>query len=331
MDETVSTVTQTAAQAAQEAHQAAQQHVAQQKETFLAWIETFLTWGNLFKVISAVIVLLLLWIVYKIITRTIKRAGEVKPNKQKTLLFTKFFQYAFYIIAIMYILSCFGIKLTALLGAAGVVGLAVGFAAQTSVSNIISGLFVISEGTMKIGDFISVSGVSGTVDSVDLLSVKVHTLDNQMVRIPNSAIINSNFQNNSFYDTRRVTFAVSANYNTDIQKALNTFAKAPALCKTVLKDPAPAVWVDELGGSNINMTIAVWCKSADFTATKNQMFIAIMKVMNDAGISAAYDCIEVTVHEDASTMPAAVKTAARAPVKKAPAARTRKTSAKSRT
>ena len=289
---------QTITTAAQEATQAAQQHIAQQKETFLAWIQTFLTWGNLFKVIGAVIVILILWLIYKLVLRGINKASVTKLNTQRTAILTKVTKYIFFIITLMYVLSCFGIKLTALLGAAGVVGLAVGFAAQTTVSNLISGVFVMGEGVMKTGDFINVSGVTGTVDSIDLLSTKVHTLDNQMVRIPNASIINTNFQNNSYFSKRRMTFAVCANYSTDIQNALDTFMKAPALCPTVLQDPAPAAWVDDFGSSNINMTVAVWFNTADFIQTKNDMFIALMKVMKDAEINMAYNCIEIAAHDD---------------------------------
>jgi small-conductance mechanosensitive channel len=299
MDETAAApAQQTISTAAQEVTQAAQQHLAQKKETFMAWIQTFLTWGNLFKVIGAVIVILILWFVYKLVLRGITKASTAKLNVQRTAMLTKSVSYIFYTVLLMYILSCFGIKLTALLGAAGVVGLAVGFAAQTTVSNLISGIFVLGEGVMKMGDFINVGGITGTVDSIDLLSTKVHTPDNQMVRIPNASIINTNFQNNSYFDKRRMTFAVCANYNTDIQKALDTFMEAPARCPTVLQDPAPAVWVDNFGSSNVNMTVAVWSNTADFIQTKNDMFIALMKVMKDAGISMAYNCIEIAAHDD---------------------------------
>lgn len=305
--------------AAQEATQAAQQHIAQQKETFLSWIETFLSWENLFKVIGATVVVLIMWFIYKLVLSAARKSPPVKNNIQREAIITKIIKYIFYTVLLMYVLSCFGIKLTALLGAAGVAGLAVGFAAQTTVSNFISGLFVIGEGVMKINDVVSVGGITGVVDSIDLLSTKVHTFDNQMIRIPNATIINTNFQNNSFFDKRRLTFSVCANYNTDIQKALDAFAKAPPLCPTVLADPAPAVWVDNFGDSNINMTVAVWFNPADYVKTKNDMFIALMKVMKDAGISMAYNCIEIAAHDDGGkkTEPSGKKnTGRRTPAKK---------------
>jgi Small-conductance mechanosensitive channel len=305
--------------AAQQASQAAQQHLAQQRQTFLTWIETFLTWGNLFKIIGAAVVILIMWFVYKLVLSTIRNSPSIKRNVQRGAILTKIVHYAFCTVLVMYILSCFGIKLTALLGAAGVAGLAVGFAAQTTVSNFISGLFVMGEGVMKIGDVISVAGVTGIVDSIDLLSTKVHTFDNQMVRIPNASIINTNFQNDSFFTVRRLTFAVCTDYGTDLQLALDTFSKAPLLCTTVLKEPAPAVWIDKFGDSSVNMTVAVWFKPADFLKTKNDMFMALKKVMQDAGIRTSYNRITVSVQTDGkqNAEPTAPKRAARrAPARK---------------
>ena len=101
----------------------------------------------------------------------------------------KILKYSFFVLAVIYVLGIFNIKITALLGAAGIAGVAIGFAAQTSFSNIISGFFILSEKSLKIGDYITIKDVSGTVDSIDMLSVKIKTPDNQMVRVPNETII----------------------------------------------------------------------------------------------------------------------------------------------
>ena len=290
--------------------QQAQEQFSKHTETLVTWVKSFFTWNNLFRAVGAIFVIVIIWFLYKLAVHALKRIPEQKINKQNNLALHKLLKYVFYAVLLMYILSCFGIKLTALLGAAGIAGLAVGFAAQTTVSNVISGLFVITEGVVKIGDRIVVSGVTGDVDSIDLLSTKVHTLDNQLVRIPNSSIINTTFQNNSYYATRRITFAVCVKYGTDIRYALDVFSKAPELCETVIKKPAPAVWVDGFGDSNINMTVAVWCKSSDFLKTKNDMFVALMRVMNESSLDMSYNCVEIVPHDEANTVPPPAKKSA---------------------
>lgn len=278
--------------------------------TFITWIKSFITWENLFKVIGAVIVILLIYSIYKLCIRTIRKTPVEKLPAQRAMALTKGVQYVFYLIVIMYVLSLFGVKLSAVWGAAGVAGVALAFAAQTSVSNIISGIFIVAEKTMKPGDLITVGSETGVVDIVGLLSVQIHTLDNQLIRIPNSTIINSNMVNTSFFEKRRMTISVDVSYDTDMEYALKAIQKVPAYCKTVLKDPAPAAWFEGFGESGIKLTLAVWFTSADFLTTKNDVFIAIKKVFDEAKIEIPYNKIDVN-------FPAA-KPASKTAVKPAP-------------
>ena len=198
----------------------------EQTSSIVEWAKSLLTWGNLFKLIGTIVVLGIIFGIYKLILRGIKKIPAEKTTPQRTAILNKIVKYAFYIITIIYVLGLFGIKLSAIWGAAGIAGVAIGFAAQTSVSNLISGLFVITEGALKIGDTIVVDGVTGVVDAINLLSVKVHTFDNQMVRIPNSTIINTNLTNNSYHSVRRLTFSVSVSYDTNMETALEVLSKA---------------------------------------------------------------------------------------------------------
>lgn len=287
--------------------------ITESVSSFVSWVKGFLTWDNLMKLVFSLVVLLIMWILYRVVIKAIRKVPAEKTSQHRTMLLTTFVKYVFYVLVVMFVLSRFGVKLNALLGAAGVAGVAIGFAAQTSVSNIISGIFVLTEGTVKIGDFVSVGDVSGIVDNVNLLSVRVHTLDNQLVRIPNSTVINSNLTNFSYHSKRRFTFSVSISYDTDMEIAMETLMKAPALCPTVLQDPAPAAWFDGFGESGINMTVAVWFKSADLLATKNAMFIAIKKVFDEAGIEIPYNKIVIDAGE--LNVVSGAKAKAKAPAK----------------
>lgn len=266
-------------------------------KSFIKWLKGFATWDNFFRLLGVLLIFFALMAVYKLVIRSVKRIPEKKLPAHRSIIILKFIKYVYYAILIMFILSLFGIKLSAIWGAAGVAGIAIAFAAQTSVSNIISGVFVIVEKTLKIGDLINVAGETGVVDTIGLLSVKVHTLDNQMIRIPNSTIINSTLRNTSYFDKRRLDVKVSVAYNTDMQKALDTLAKAPHLCKCDLQEPAPLVWFDGFDASGINMTLAVWFKKDDFINAKNQTFIAIKRVFDEAGIEIPYNKLDVKVYD----------------------------------
>jgi small-conductance mechanosensitive channel len=262
------------------------------------WIKMVFTWENVFKCIGGVLVVLLFWLIYRLIRRGIRQIPEKRFSKAKLAIAEKAIKYIFHASVILYVLSLFGIDLTALWGAAGIAGVALGFAAQTSVSNLISGLFVITEGSLHPGDTIIVDGITGVVDEVKLLSVRVHTYDNQMVRIPNSTIIDKSLTNNSYFKCRRLTIGVSVDYKSDMQKCLDVLSRAPALCPTVLKDPAPKVWFDGFGSSSINMTVAIWYKPEDFLPTKNGMFVAIKKVLDEASIEIPFNKLDVKILQE---------------------------------
>lgn len=288
MNETINSIGEAASQAADD--------VLWSKTTSLInWIKSFITWENLFKLLGTVFIIFVMWIVFRLIAKAIRRVPETKLPAQRTAVIIRFLKYIFYIIVVLYVLGLFGINLKAIWGAAGIAGVAIGFAAQTSVSNLISGLFVLTEGSIHVGDTIIVGDVTGVVDEVKLLSIRVHTFDNQMVRIPNSTIINSNLTNNSYHDKRRLTLNVGVDYSTDMKLALETLKKAPELCPTVLKDPAPAVWFDGFADSSINLVVAVWFKPADFLQTKNDLYIAIKKVLDEANISIPFNQLDVMI------------------------------------
>lgn len=267
--------------------------LGQQTSSFLAWVKSWANWKNLFKLIGALAICFLIWGIYRLILHFFKKIPETKISAQASHVVSKILKYSFYIILVIYILSQCGVKLSAVWGAAGITGVAIGFAAQTALSNIISGVFVLTEKSIKVGDMIIVGDVTGVVDSINLLSVRVHTLDNQMVRIPNSTIINSNFVNNSYHKSRRITIDVSIAYDTDMTKALTILLSAPALCPHVLTDPAPAAWYSGFGESGINLTLAVWFDPATFIEAKNETYIAIKKVFDDAGIEIPFNQLDV--------------------------------------
>ena len=266
-------------------------------DSFFNWLRGFITWENLFKLIGTLLIIFIIWVVFRIISRAIRKVPETKLPAQRAAIIVKFIRYIFYVVVVLYILGLFGINLKAIWGAAGIAGVAIGFAAQTSVSNLISGLFVLTEGSIHVGDTIIVGDVTGIVDEVKLLSIRVHTFDNQMVRIPNSTIINSNLMNNSYHNKRRLTLNVGVDYSTDMRTALETLKKAPALCPTVLSDPAPAVWFDGFADSSINLVVAVWFKPVDFLQTKNDLYIAIKQVLDEAGISIPFNQLDVQIKQ----------------------------------
>ena len=291
MNETLNDISEAAANVANESF-------VKQSEKFCAWAKTLLTWENLFKLIIAFVVILVIWIVYKLLRRGIKKIPEKKLSSQRSEILLRLLKYLFYIIIVLYVLSLFGVNLKAIWGAAGIAGVAIGFAAQTSVSNLISGLFVLTEGSIHVGNQIVVDGVTGIVEEIKLLSIRVHTFDNQMVRIPNSTIINNSLTNYSFHSKRRITVTLDVTYDSDLTLALETFKKAAESCPTVLKNPAPTSWVEGYNDTGIDITVAAWFKPKDYVQTKSDLHIAILKEMEKAGLDTPYPHMDISISKE---------------------------------
>lgn len=291
MNETLNDISEAAVNAANESF-------VKQSKTIVSWFKSLATWDNFFKLLTALLVIFIIWIIYMLIRKAIKKIPEKKLSKQRSQIILKLLKYCFYVIIVLYILSAIGINLKAIWGAAGIAGVAIGFAAQTSVSNLISGLFVLTEGSIHIGDTIIVDGVTGVVEEIKLLSIRVHTFDNQMVRIPNSTIISSNLTNNSFHSKRRVTVTLDVTYDSDLALALETYKKAAASCPTVLKEPEVNAWVEGYNNTGIDITVAAWCKCKDFLQTKTDLHIAILREMQAVGLDTPYPHMDISISKE---------------------------------
>lgn len=256
-------------------------------------IIAFFTPEILSKIVSVVVGLLIFTLVYLVIKGMAKKFALKKLKPQTSMIVMKVIRYTFYVLVVIYVLGIFNINLSALFGAAGIAGVAIGFASQTSMSNIISGFFVLTDHALKVGDFITVDEVSGTVDSVDMLSVKVKTPDGKMVRIPNETIINTKLQNVSSYPTRRFDVVVSVAYETDLRKALEILKTVPGKCPQVLADPEPVIFCTSFGASGIDITLGVWLNNSDLVAVRNQVFVAIKETFDEAGISIPFPQLDV--------------------------------------
>ncbi|MFP4409771.1 MAG: mechanosensitive ion channel family protein [Spirochaetaceae bacterium] len=177
-----------------------------------------------------------------------------------------------------------GVELTALLGAAGVIGIAVGIASQASLSNVISGLFLVSEKTFELGDVIKVGDRTGVVHSIDPLSIKLRTFDNLLVRIPNQQIIDSELVNVTRFPIRRldVIFSVPAEEPVDtVMEILRNTAKSIDLC---LDEPEPFILLRGIVKGNIECQLGVWFEKENFVRVKNAVISEIQRRFLEHGL-----------------------------------------------
>jgi small-conductance mechanosensitive channel len=178
-----------------------------------------------------------------------------------------------------------GFDLTALLGAAGVLTVAIGFASQTSASNLISGLFLLSERGFEIGGVIKVGDTVGEVISIDLLSVKLRTFDNLLVRIPNETLIKSTITILSHFPIRRLDLPLGAAYHDDLQKVEATLMAIAGKNPLCLEEPAPLFMVLGFGDNSVTLQFSVWCARLGFLEMRTSLLRDIKATFDAEGLT----------------------------------------------
>jgi small-conductance mechanosensitive channel len=212
------------------------------------------------------------------------RTARKRMSAQSNMLLRKGIFYIGTIALILSVLDQLEFQMGALLGAAGIVGIALGFASQTSVSNMISGLFLVSERPFEVGDLIRVGDTTGTVLSIDLMSVKLKTFDNQYVRLPNENLIKAQVNNLTHFPIRRLDIDLGVAYKEDIEhvkRVLNEIGTDNPHC---LDEPEPLILFRKFGDSALEFLFAVWSTKEDFLQLKQTILQEIKERFDAEGI-----------------------------------------------
>ncbi|KKO46240.1 mechanosensitive ion channel protein [Arsukibacterium ikkense] len=177
-----------------------------------------------------------------------------------------------------------GFSLGVLLGAAGVLSVAIGFASQTSASNLISGLFLIGEKPFQLGDVIRVGNTTGEVLSIDLLSVKLRTFDNLYVRIPNESLIKTEMTNLTRFPIRRFDLQVGVAYKENISQVRKVLMDVADNNPLSLDEPAPLFVFNGFADSSLSIQFSVWTKRENFRDLRNSLQEEVKMAFDKAGI-----------------------------------------------
>jgi small-conductance mechanosensitive channel len=228
-----------------------------------------------------------------------------KMTRQSRIVVNRGIVYTGLIVLFFIVFRMLEVDLTALFGAAGVLGIVIGVASQTSLGNIISGLFLVSEKSFEIGDVIRIGDKSGRVFSIDLLSLKIKTFDNLLLRIPNQTVISSDLINVTRFPIRRMDLIISVAYKEDLQKVKELLEGVARSNPLVLDEPEPLVIMQNFGTSGMEITLAVWHEKDNFLKVKNSVFMAVKEVFDKENIEIPYP--HVSLYAGEATKPFPVK------------------------
>ncbi len=239
-------------------------------------IFTGINLDRLSEILVAIILCFIGFLIARLVSNTFIRTVGNRLNAHQRLLWRRGIFYFIFLLFIMTSLREAGFKLSVFLGAAGILTVALGFASQTSATNLISGLFLIGEGSFEVGDTIQITlirgqTIEGQVISIDLLSVKLLTLDNVYIRLPNEQLIRTPVMNLSKYPIRRIPITLAINFHEDIIKVRQVLLDVAAKYPLVMDDPKATVTVTAFRESSIELLFAVWCRQENALKVRDEM------------------------------------------------------------
>lgn len=181
-------------------------------------------------------------------------------------------------------LSRVGIQTASLVAIIGAAGLAIGLALQGSLSNFAAGVLLIIFRPVKKGEFVEVSGVAGSVESVQIFTTVLITPDNKMVVVPNNNVLSNNIINYTRTGQRRIDLVIGVSYSADLKKTRAIIEQVLQSNDKVLKDPAWTIGVLALADSSVNFAVRPWAESSHYWDVYFSLHEEIKTALDAAGI-----------------------------------------------
>lgn len=168
-------------------------------------------------------------------------------------------KYLVLFVGVMITLDTIGISLSSLAALGAVLMVGIGFGLQNITQNFISGLIILFERPVKVGDLVTVKGISGKIVEIGARSTLVHTRDDVAIIVPNSQFISEQVVNQSFTGKKmRMHIDIGVSYGSDTQKVKQTLLDIATDATGVLSEPAPKVFFENFGDSSLDFSLAVW-------------------------------------------------------------------------
>jgi small-conductance mechanosensitive channel len=267
------------------------------------FVHTYFTEEKIVNLLWAVVIFFAGLALSRRVDTVMKRFKQLDVAQR--VMFTKFARYAVVTLAIAMALAQLGFDLRVLLGAAGILTVAIGFASQTSASNLISGIFLMVEKPFVIGDVVEVGTTRGEVLAIDLLSCKVRTANNLMVRIPNESMVKSNITNLTYFPIRRFDIIVGVSYASDLRRVRDILFEAAHEHPLCLTEPEPIFTFTAFGDSAMNVLFQVWTLNDNILQVQTDLYIDIKDRFDKAGVQIPYPVRTLKIEGAAPALPSA--------------------------
>jgi small conductance mechanosensitive channel len=254
-----------------------------------------------FSAIGAVILFVIGYFIAGLAERSISAALAHIHGFDATLrhFFSKIARYAILILVVIMVLGQFGVQTASIIAAIGAVGLAIGLALQGTLQNIAAGIMLLALRPFRIGEYVEIGSIAGTVEEIGLFATKLRSVDGIYILAPNSTLWNQPVRNFNRNGVRRNDVTIGIGYDDDIDLAQASLLELAMEDDRIRKDPAPGAFVTELGDSAVSITLRYWTSASDFLATKLDLTRRAKEKFDKNGISIPFPQQEV-VYRDAT-------------------------------
>jgi small-conductance mechanosensitive channel len=255
---------------------------------------------SIIKVIWAILVFIIGWIISKIISSIFRRGlnKTALPDILKDFICNAI--YALLIIAVVLIaVSVLGANVgSVVIGLSAVIGLVLGFGLQDTMTNLAAGFWIALIRPYDKGDVITTNGLTGKVHNVEVLSTELLTPDNKVIFISNKDVWGKPIINYTREPIRRVDVNVGVAYGTNLDEAIQLAIEFMKNNSLILNDPSPAVVITELADSSINLQLRAWTKTEDYWTVMNDLTKGIYELYSSKGIEIPFPQMDVHIKKE---------------------------------
>lgn len=251
-----------------------------------AGLPIYLEWSLILNIIVALLYVMLGFVFAKLLVKYVTRSLKGKVPQYALMFINKMVFYIIVFISVIFALIAIGAEryITGVIVAGGVLGVVLGFASEKAVSNFISGVFLLLDRPLSVGDPVEIKNETGIVTDISFLSTKIKTWDGRYVRFPNSEVFGSTIINYGKHMARRIDLTIGVAYKEDPDKVLNVIRKVIDEHPLILAEPEAKIFVDSLGESSVNIAVRVWVPAAMWFDVRRQIVSIIKKKLEEEKI-----------------------------------------------
>ena len=246
--------------------------------------------------IAGLVVLVLGLVLTSLLTKGMAKALKRTSADPTAVGFVQsFIRVALYLLVGVIVLSVLQVPMASIITVLGTMGLAVVLGLQNSLSNVAGGILLLFSRPLKVGDFVEIEGITGTVEQIGILQTKLRRLDGTSVFIPNGKISDGIVLNYSEDPKRRVDLKISISYTADVEKAKDLIAAIVLKSPYALKDPSPTIRIGGFGDSAVLLDVMVWTLHEHYWPLYYELHEQIKAAFDANGITIPFPQMDVHI------------------------------------